>query len=567
MSASGEMVASNEEATGMAVEVPAAAAAAMEAGGEPPASGGPGEPASAVGEMMDTSGAAVRGNDKQLEQSESQAVTDSAATSHVVLSDAKGGVEETGEVVAQQKKKKKRKASTNAAPGTKRPKRPKTAYHFFYDIRRAEMIADLEAKKEPVDNNRISQLIGEEWKTVKDKTKYEAMAATAKVDYDKAVAAYEATGASMDDCQPKKPLSAYMLFFQAKHAQTPEASVTDFAKETGRQWKELGDDDKAPFLQAAKRQRDFYEAQMALMAKTKTDLVGATFVDSCASGRNARVETYDEEADTYKVVYDDEDLDDDDDAGALADKATSPICLAELRARVCGDEKAAKKFHDSATKALRRRKRELAAKEKEEKKAATKINAQQQQQRETTAPPVLVVDKGVTAGKKESVLADEEMWNVVRISRRLIGGACVQNLKKMCAAVGVSVGGSKSLLGTRLEHYLRDHHFQDHPFEPSARDVQELSIDDFNEKYENQIPHTIDDIVALLADIHKDDDEEDDEDDPVAPAPAPEEEGVDDAPADDAAVPEAPAAPEQPPVPAPEVGPEEEGTAGGAAAV
>ena len=106
----------------------------------------------------------------------------------------------------------------------KKPKRPRTAYHFFYDFRRNEVM-DAAEDKSTVDNNILSRQIGEEWKKldVDGRKKYEDDAASAKAEYDALVQQFKDAGGRMHDTVPCKPLSAYMLYFRAKHAQTPDA--------------------------------------------------------------------------------------------------------------------------------------------------------------------------------------------------------------------------------------------------------------------------------------------------------------------------------------------------------
>lgn len=86
--------------------------------------------------------------------------------------------------------KKSPKASTGSA--VKKPKRPHTAYHFFYDERRKAAIAEAGAKQPPekVDNNALSRTLGEQWKKLDEEGRrpYETAAATAKAEYDAAVA-------------------------------------------------------------------------------------------------------------------------------------------------------------------------------------------------------------------------------------------------------------------------------------------------------------------------------------------------------------------------------------------
>ena len=61
------------------------------------------------------------------------------------------------------------------------------------------------------------------------------------------------------------------------------------------------------------------------------------------------------------------------------------------------------------------------------------------------APPPPPEDEGPPLG-------EDEILHVVRLSRRLVGGASVANLKRMCAAAHLSVAGTKGALSTRLEH-------------------------------------------------------------------------------------------------------------------
>ena len=84
----------------------------------------------------------------------------------------------------------------------------------------------------------------------------------------------------MHDVTPTKPLSAYMLYFRAKHqAQKPDEKVTDFAKVTGAEWKALSDQDKQPFHESAKKQQDLYDNQVAFCAKSCDQLIGEKFLD------------------------------------------------------------------------------------------------------------------------------------------------------------------------------------------------------------------------------------------------------------------------------------------------
>lgn len=106
-----------------------------------------------------------------------------------------------------------------------------------------------------------------------------------------------------------------MLYFQAKHRQQGGDKVIDFAKLAGAEWKGLPDANKQPFYEAARKQRDLYDAQVAFCAKSKDGLVNEKFLDSRPSAqRFGAVKSYDAAADgpgieddgpAYAVEYDD----------------------------------------------------------------------------------------------------------------------------------------------------------------------------------------------------------------------------------------------------------------------
>jgi len=495
--------------------------------------------------------------------------------------------EEVG-TTTKKKSPKRKRTSTRAKSSSalKRPKRPRTAYHFFYDSRRKE-----ELDKDPSkDNNDLSKQIGEEWKVLKDEDKgpYETEAATAKAEYESACRDYEAaSGKKMEDCEPKKPLTAYMIFFQARHLEEKAKgadAVEDFSKQVGAEWKDMSEEAKQPYYDQSRDSKTAYERQVAFLQKAKADLVGQTFVDLLRDGATASVATYDDDKDVYTLAY---------------DGSPEPVLVAaaELRARVCGDDKASKrankpkKSHGGGPSsgaavvkdpsAVKKRKKSNAAavasaeggkdentakdaavpttgdddddavlggavqattdaavlgapgvvpgedgapseeaaakaddkdkdkdepakkkKKKEPSSSSSKLTKEEEKEKASLAHHHPSGASWMNVGK-DDVMSEEDMLNVVRLSRRLVGGACVQNLKKMCGAIHVPVSGSKSVLGTRLELYLRHHDFKNNDFLPSADDVDDLSIEQFNEKYENEEPVSIDKVVDVLSKIQQ----------------------------------------------------------------
>ena len=159
-----------------------------------------------------------------------------------------------------------------------------------------------------------------------------------------AASAASLPGDSGSDVTPPKPLGAYALYFEAKClAQNPAVeTVNDFAKATEAEWRALSDQDKQPFRDHAKKQRDLYDNQVAFCAKSCEQLVGEKFLDGrptiMAFARVAlfhrgstAAENADEARAAYDVVYDEE------------CRGAEILSLSELKARVCGDERATRR--------------------------------------------------------------------------------------------------------------------------------------------------------------------------------------------------------------------------------
>jgi len=76
-----------------------------------------------------------------------------------------------------------------------------------------------------------------------------------------------------DPNAPKRPLSGYMRYSQSVRAEikseNPEMKPTEILTETGRRWKELSEEDKKPFNDAAKAAKPKYDAQVAAYKKKK----------------------------------------------------------------------------------------------------------------------------------------------------------------------------------------------------------------------------------------------------------------------------------------------------------
>mmetsp|Transcript_14278 Transcript_14278/g.19088 ORF Transcript_14278/g.19088 Transcript_14278/m.19088 type:complete len:629 (-) Transcript_14278:155-2041(-) len=429
---------------------------------------------------------------------------------------------------------------TNRDFGPIRPKRPRTAYHFFYDHRRQE-----ELRKDPKrDNNELSKVLAEEWKTITDKTNYERLAEAAKVEYDRACREYEiTTGHLMSDCIPKKPPTAYMLFFRAQHVPNVGKQVDNFSKVVGTLWKSMTNDERKIYHDQAADLKFKYERACAFLARKKQDMVGQSFIDLLSDGRTAIVQEYHPDKDQFVIVYPPDQTDSVSHqyhstlpspvpsvSEALQNVPKPPpppfiqhpiiISMTELRARVCGDDKASKRANklNSPSKKMTQNKRQAIP--------ATSIPTADNIIQQTLPPPppppaTLGAPMTQNTTKKrprdssnsdnyyapwlqltdEALINEEEMINVIRLCRRLIGGACIQNLRKMCATLGLPINGNKVILGNRLEMYLRFYDFKSHDFKPTATDVEQLTIDEFNAKYDKDDPLKIEDIASVLEDL------------------------------------------------------------------
>ena len=313
--------------------------------------------------------------------------------------------------------------------------------------------------------------------------RWDELAKGAKEDYDEAVRLFEAQGGRMHDVTPTKPLSAYMLYFRAKHqAQKPDEKVTDFAKVTGAEWKALSDQDKQPFHESAKKQRDLYDNQVAFCAKSCDQLIGEKFLDGRPSvmafarvalfDNGSAAENADEARAAYHVVYDDQ------------SRGQETLSLGELKARVCGDERAAKR-------------------------AAARVDAAQKKRKAMPPPPMYAVpvDKKPKKAPKPpppppddepEPFNDDEILNVLRLTRRVAAGANVGNLKKLCAAAGLANVGSKAQLASRLERFLREKNFESNAFIPTHADNL-LGDAEFAAKYEAMTVLKIEAVEAVVA--------------------------------------------------------------------
>jgi len=190
--------------------------------------------------------------------------------------------------------------ATKKPKDEKAPKRAQTAYFLFTASRRAS----LKAANPEMKVTQLAKLMGAEWKALSEDAKkpFTAKAAKAKETYTAAMATYrgsddfaaheeaiaawkrnekrskaEAEGRitapkvslprkPKDANKPKGAQTGYFLFTASRRAaltaENPSMKITQIAKLMGAEWKELGDDDKAPFMAAAAKAKTASAAKM-----------------------------------------------------------------------------------------------------------------------------------------------------------------------------------------------------------------------------------------------------------------------------------------------------------------
>ncbi|KAI1887554.1 hypothetical protein AGOR_G00191510 [Albula goreensis] len=213
----------------------------------------------------------------------------------------------------------------NFAAMAKDPNKPRgktSSYAFFVRTCREE-----HKKKHPgtsVNFAEFSRKCSERWRTMsgKEKTKFEDMAKTDKVRYDREMKSYVppkgAKGGKRkkDPNAPKRPPSAFFVFCSEHRPRVkndnPGISIGDIAKKLGELWAKQTPKDKAPYEQKAAKLKEKYEKDVAAYrAKPKVDAGKKGGPGRPAGGKKA--EPIDDDDDDEEEDEDDEEDDDDDD--------------------------------------------------------------------------------------------------------------------------------------------------------------------------------------------------------------------------------------------------------------
>lgn len=199
-----------------------------------------------------------------------------------------------------------------------KPKGKMSSYAFFVATCREE-----HKKKHPgtsVNFSEFSKKCSERWKTMssKEKSKFEELAKTDKVRYDREMKDYiPPKGAKKgkkkkDPNAPKRPPSAFFVFCSEHRPKIkedhPGISIGDVAKKLGELWSTQTPKDKAPFEAKAAKLKEKYEKDVAAY-KSKS---GSGKSDAGKKGGPGRPDKKEPEDDDDEDEDDEEDDDDDD---------------------------------------------------------------------------------------------------------------------------------------------------------------------------------------------------------------------------------------------------------------
>ena len=208
-----------------------------------------------------------------------------------------------------------------------KPRGKTSSYAYFVQTCREE-----HKKKNPgtsVNFSEFSKKCSERWKTMssKEKGKFEEMAKTDKVRYEKEMKNYVppkgAKGGKKkkDPNAPKRPPSAFFVFCSDHRpkvkSENPGISIGDIAKKLGEMWSKLSPKEKAPYEQKAMKLKEKYEKDVAAYrAKGVKADGGKKGGPGRPAGKKAVADDDDEDDDDEEeddVEEEDEEDDDDDD--------------------------------------------------------------------------------------------------------------------------------------------------------------------------------------------------------------------------------------------------------------
>ncbi|CAM9097412.1 unnamed protein product [Chrysoparadoxa australica] len=180
---------------------------------------------------------------------------------------------------ALQQPRKRKKHSQKKAPGA--PKRGRTAYILFTIDKRPAVKASMPPG--PTHSREIAKRLGELWRGLDDESKqvYEDKAKRDKERYTRELRFYEGPlkvpkERRKDYNAPKRGMSAFLQYSSEMRAQmksrNPNATNAEISKLLGVEWKQLSDEEKAPYKAKADKDGERYRREMEQYKRNKSQI-------------------------------------------------------------------------------------------------------------------------------------------------------------------------------------------------------------------------------------------------------------------------------------------------------
>ncbi|XP_051947385.1 high mobility group protein B2b [Xyrauchen texanus] len=205
-----------------------------------------------------------------------------------------------------------------------KPKGKTSAYAYFVQTCRDEH--KRKSPEVPINFSEFSKKCSERWKTLtaSDKIRFEDMAKSDKVRYDKEMKTYVPpkgvgkTGRKKKDPNaPKRPPSAFFVFCAeyrpSVKSEHPNLSIGETAKKLGELWSKQSSKDRIPFEQKAMKLREKYEKDVAAYRAGGGAAAKRGPGRPTVSAKKAQVEDDDDDDDDDDDMEDEEEDEEEDD--------------------------------------------------------------------------------------------------------------------------------------------------------------------------------------------------------------------------------------------------------------
>ena len=153
------------------------------------------------------------------------------------------------------------------------PKKWRTSYIFFCSEHREK----LKTEEPTLTTTQIVSRLAAIWRNLnnEDKQKYEKMALEDKKRYEEEIKQYNPENPETENSSsPKRPLTSYLYFCNetrdAIKKEFPVFSGKQITTELGKRWKQLSDEEKKPFVEKQKLDRERYDNEKSKHSPNET---------------------------------------------------------------------------------------------------------------------------------------------------------------------------------------------------------------------------------------------------------------------------------------------------------